>query len=166
VLPGTIVLRIVTTRTRDQKAIFDERIELPLDAEMRSLLATRLPDSRAPSANASISWVRPGFRIEDGAKAPQANVAKGYTGMRCIYCPRADYTDAAMVVRIQGTVTMDVLFDSRGLPAEIAIVEGMPCGLNKAAVDTVAKWKVTPAKDPDGKPTAAWTTIQVTFQLF
>ncbi len=86
--------------------------------------------------------------------------------MHCIYCPRADYTDAAQVVKIQGTVKMDVLFDAEGRPAEIAIVDGLPCGLNKAAVDAVVQWKVTPAKDPSGKPAAIWTTIQVTFQLF
>jgi TonB family protein len=71
-----------------------------------------------------------------------------------------------MMVKIQGTVTMDVLFDKQGLPAEIKIVEGMPCGLNKAAVDTVARWKVTPANDPDGKPTAVWTTVEENFQIF
>jgi hypothetical protein len=47
-LPETIVLRIVSTRTRDKKAIFDERITFPIDAEMRSLLATPLPDPRPP----------------------------------------------------------------------------------------------------------------------
>ncbi|MFZ0978493.1 MAG: energy transducer TonB [Candidatus Acidiferrales bacterium] len=166
VLPETIVLRIVTTRTRDKQAIFDKRITLPLDAEMRTLLATPLPDPRAPSRNEPVNWVRPGFRVEDGEKAPHGDAAKGYTQLRCIYCPNAGYTDAAIAVKIQGTVTMDVLFDMQGLPAEIAIVEGMPCGLNKAAVDAVAQWKVTPAKDPNGRPTAVWTTVEENFQIF
>ncbi|MGO9590368.1 MAG: energy transducer TonB [Candidatus Acidiferrales bacterium] len=166
VLPETVVLRTVATRTRDKQEIFDKRITLPLDAEMRTLLATPLPGARAPSKNTPVSWVRKGFRVEDAANAPHVDALKGYTGLDCIYCPRAGYTDAAMAVKIQGTVTMDVLFDSQGLPAEIAIIEGMPCGLNKAAVDSVAQWKVTPAKDPHGKPTAVWSTAEVQFQLF
>jgi Gram-negative bacterial TonB protein C-terminal len=166
VLPETIVLRIVTTRTRDKKAIFDERITLPLDAEMRSALAKPMPEPRAPSKNEPVNWVRPGFRVEDGEKAPHGEAAKGYTQLRCIYCPNAGYTDAAIAVKIQGTVTMDVLFDKHGLPAEIAIVDGMPCGLNKAAVDSVARWRMTPAMGPDGKSAAVWSMVEVNFQLF
>ena len=156
----------MTTRTRDKQAIFDKRITLPLDAEMRTLLATPLPDPRAPSRNEPVNWVRPGFRVEDGEKAPHGDAAKGYTQLRCIYCPNADYSDAAMAGKVQGVVTMDVLFDSQGLPVEIAIVDGLPCGLNRRAIDAIARWRVTPAKDPGGKPTAVWTTVKMTFQLY
>lgn len=166
VLPHTIVLRIVTTRARDKQKIFDERITLPLDAEMRSLLAMPVPDPRAPSKNELVDWVRPGFRVEGGANAPQVDALKGYTAVQCIYCPRADYSDAAMAGKVQGVVTMDVLFDSQGLPVEIAIVDGLPCGLNRRAIDAIARWRVTPAKDPGGKPTAVWTTVKMTFQLY
>lgn len=77
VLADAIVLRILTTRASDKRSIFDKRVTLPLDLEMRSLLATPLPDVPAPTASAPISWVRPGSRVEDGRKAPQLDVVKG-----------------------------------------------------------------------------------------
>jgi outer membrane biosynthesis protein TonB len=43
---------------------------------------------------------------------------------------------------------------------------GLPCGLTAAAIEAVKKWKLAPAKGPDGKPAAVRQMIEVRFNLY
>ncbi|HUA01004.1 MAG TPA: hypothetical protein VMB02_11790, partial [Candidatus Aquilonibacter sp.] len=70
-MPDTIVLRIVAAQRSDNRKIFDKRITLPIDDETRSLLETHGPESGVSTATAAVSWVRPGYRVQDGANAPR-----------------------------------------------------------------------------------------------
>lgn len=61
-LQDRVVVRIKATRTEDNKAVFDERVTLPMTPELKAL------ESRLPSATEKVSggsgptWVRPGFQ--------------------------------------------------------------------------------------------------------
>ena len=70
-----------------------------------------------------------------------------------------------MGAKIQGVIGLRVLIDVTGKPAEIVVLRGLPCGLNERAVETVAGWRLEPAKGPDGKPAAVWQNVQMSFQL-
>ncbi|HUJ48971.1 MAG TPA: energy transducer TonB [Bryobacteraceae bacterium] len=38
--------------------------------------------------------------------------------------------------------------------------------MNQAALQSVAKWKLVPAKAPDGKPVEVWQEVELNFQLY
>jgi TonB family protein len=166
-LQDRIIVRIKATRIADEKTIFDERITLPLTPELQALESEPLSAAEAPSSLNGLTWVRPGFRKPDnGASVPLMNsVGNSYSPPRCLECPRADYPDSAMAAKIQGVISLRILVDATGQPAEIIVSKGLPCGMNERAVETVAKWKFEPAKGPDGKPVAVWQDAELSFQL-
>jgi len=167
-LPDRIVLRIKATRNEDNKILFDERVSLPLTPEMQSWESKALSTSGTPDNQEGLTWVRPDFHMpDDAASIPNMNSAwKSYTRPRCLDCGRAVYPDSAMAAKIQGVIELRVLIDSKGRPAKIIVLKGLPCGLNERAVQTVAGWKLSPATGPDGKPVVVWQDAEVTFQLF
>jgi TonB family protein len=164
-LDDRVVVRIKATRLEDKKAIFDERISLPLTPELQSLESR--PISIRDTAKEDTIWNRPGFTTaESGPEIPPVDAGdKVYTQPRCLDCPAAQYSDSATTAKIQGTVTLRALIDPQGRAARIIVVNGLPCGLNEKAIETVADWKFSPATGSNGKPTAAWVKIQVSFHL-
>ena len=57
-LQDRVAVRIKATGTEDNKAVFDERITLPLTLELKSLA----PAEKFSSQNGP-TWVRPGFHV-------------------------------------------------------------------------------------------------------
>jgi len=166
-LQDRVVIRIKATRTEDNKAVFDERVTVPLTPELQALESKPPSVTEKPSGENGPAWVRPGFHIPDnGANVPSMDSVGNYTTPRCLECPPAEYPDSAMAAKIHGIVSLRVLIDATGRPAEIIVSKGLPCGLNERAVEAVATWKLDPAKGPDGKPVAVWQNIKVNFQLF
>jgi TonB family protein len=164
-LEDRVVIRIEATRTEDNKAIFDERVTVPLTPDLRALESKRSSAAEKPSGESGPTWVRPGFHIPDnGANVPSAD-SGNYTPPRCLECTRAEYPDSAMAAKIQGVISLRILVDATGQPAEIIVLKGPPCGLNERAIETVATWRLEPAKGPDGKPLAVWQNAQLSFQL-
>lgn len=167
-LSDRIILRIKATRTTDSEIVFDERTALPLTPELQLLESKPLSPRVAPSGQEILAWVRPDLHMpNDGANAPTINPGdKSYTVPKCIDCPRAEYPDDALAAKIQGTIELRILIDTDGRPARIIILKGLPCGLNQKTIETVARWKLAPAKGPDGEPLAVWQDAEVTFQAF
>ena len=164
-LDDRIVVLIKATRLEDKKVIFDERISLPLTPELQSLESKPIPIK--DSAKEDMIWNRPGFTTADsGPEIPPEDARdKAYIQPRCLDCPAAQYSDPATAAKIQGTITLRALIDPDGRPARIIVVEGLPCGLNDRAIETVSGWKFSPATGPGGKPVAVWVKIQVSFHL-
>jgi periplasmic protein TonB len=90
----------------------------------------------------------------------------GITSPTCVVCPYPIYTDEARHVKMQGTVTLQVLVDAQGKAAEIRVVRGVGYGLEERAAQTVRGWKFRPAQDAARHPVAAWVTIEAVFRLF
>lgn len=61
---------------------------------------------------------------------------------------------------------MKVLLSKQGDPLELAVIEGLPCGLNRAAIEAASQWKLRPATTPDGEPVEIWRELELTFQLY
>lgn len=164
-LDDRVVVRIKATRLEDKKVIFDERVSLPLTPELQSLESKPIPIR--DTAKEDMVWNRPGFTTaESGPEIPPEDAGdKVYTQPRCLDCPAAQYSDSATTAKIQGTITLSALIDPQGRPARIIVVNGLPCGLNEKAIETVSGWKFSPAAGPNGKSTAAWVKIQVSFHL-
>jgi TonB family protein len=165
-LEDRVVIRIEATRTEDSKAIFDERVTVALTPELQALESKPPVAAEKPSGESGPTWVRPGFHIPDnGANVASADRGGNYTPPRCLECARAQYPDSAMAAKIQGVISLRILIDATGQPAEIVVLKGLPCGLNERAIETVATWRLEPAKGPDGKPLAVWQNAQLSFTL-
>lgn len=65
----------------------------------------------------------------------------------------------------EGTVTVRVLVDERGRPADVQLTSssGHPA-LDQAALEAIRKWSFAPAMR-GAQAVPAWTTVRVTFQL-
>jgi TonB family protein len=165
-LEDRVVIRIEATRTEDKKAIFDERVTVPLTPELWALESKPPSSAEKPSGEGEPTWVRPGFHIPDnGASVPSVETGGSYTPPRCLECALAQYPDSAMAAKIEGVISLRILVDASGQPAEIIVLKGLPCGLNERAIETVATWRLEPAKGRDGKPLAVWQNAELSFKL-
>ena len=149
VLSDKVVVWVKAFRTQDKEKIFDKRISLSLTPEMQSLI----------SHDASLGTGDKTAGIPDAGQ-------RGFTSPTCIYCPVAQYSTAASRAKIQGTVLIAVVVDADGFPMSVRILRGLPCGLNRQAIDSVKKWKFQPAIGLDGKPAITKLTAEVTFHLY
>jgi protein TonB len=84
----------------------------------------------------------------------------------CAYCPIPTYTDDARHVKVQGTVTVQVLVGTDGRAQDIRMVKGVGYGLDERAVETIRGWKFVPARDSAKHTVATWITIEAVFRLF
>lgn len=78
-----------------------------------------------------------------------------------------EYPRFAKNNRIDGTVILQVEVFTDGTVGHIEVIQSVmsdPCVLSEAAINSVKKWKFSPAKK-DGKPIACWATIPVEFKL-
>jgi TonB family protein len=85
---------------------------------------------------------------------------------RCIYCPAAQYSDAAVDVKFEGTVTLVAVVTAVGRATNIRVAKRAPFGLTNKAIEAVQQWRFEPAKDSDGKPVAVRQIIEVSFHLY
>ena len=61
------------------------------------------------------------------------------------------YTDEARAAAVEGVVVLDLIVDERGRAREIKVVEGLPHGLTKAAIDALTACSFTPG-ERNGQP--------------
>jgi TonB family protein len=90
----------------------------------------------------------------------------GTTNLACIYCPTAQFSDAAVKGKVQGTVILSAVIDATGHPASISVVRPLACGLNTQAIEALKGWRLKPATDSGGNPVAVRTAIEMVFHLY
>lgn len=160
-----LVLWLQLIQVGSEKTIFERRTSFPLTPALKDLLSRHPPVSVHPED----VWVRPGYVPSEEEESKAARIDQkeaGFVSVSCLHCSNADYSDQAMATKIQGTVTVKMLVSADGNPLKIEVTDGMPCGLNKKALESLASWKLNPAKLPDGMPVEIWQTVVVTFQLY
>ena len=96
---------------------------------------------------------------------PRAGVA-GTSLPSCIYCPDPEYSPEARKAGWQGTVVLDVVVTAAGTVERIIPIKGPALGIEEKAVEAVRKWRLKPALDVDGHPTAVRIPIEITFRFF
>jgi TonB family protein len=139
-------VKIAAAKTKDGKSIATLSVTASITDEMRTQLSKSLIDNRLKNQ------LPPGTPMD---LYPQ-----------CIYCPRADYSAAAMAHKQQGVVVLIVLVGEDGIAREIDLVKGEQYRLTQKAIETVQKWRFRPSHDPSGKPRAVWQVIEITFHLY
>jgi len=89
----------------------------------------------------------------------------GVSYAACIYCPRPEYSEEGYKAKFQGTVLLRVLITGEGKATNISIIKGLGLGLDEKAIEAVRAWRFRPSVGPNGKPVAAWNTIEVQYRL-
>ena len=107
----------------------------------------------------------PGQGYGIGGGTPNAGTG-GYGTPQCLYCPRADYSDEAMKVKVQGVVELIAVITPDGRVTDVHVAKGLGLGLDEKAIEAVRSWRLKPALGPDGRPASVRQIIEVTFQLY
>jgi protein TonB len=115
--------------------------------------------------NGNGNGLGPGEGWNTGGGLPNAG-SGGYGIPQCLYCPRADYSDEAMKVKIQGVVELLAVVTADGRVTNVQVVKGLGYGLDENAIKAARTWRLRPALGPDGKPAAVREIIEMQFQLF
>ncbi len=75
-----------------------------------------------------------------------------------------DYTEAARLAMLQGTVVVQVVIGTDGLPHNARIVRDLGLGLGENALEAISQWQFKPGSK-DGQPVQVAATIEVNFRL-
>jgi TonB family protein len=109
-----------------------------------------------------------GFGDADAAK-PEAPKKKLDTGppqvpVEILFKPKPDYTEEARKQKIEGEVSVRVLFTASGEVRVLDVVRGLGHGLDENAVRAAQQIKFKPAQR-DGQPVDSTATVRIVFQL-
>jgi TonB family protein len=77
--------------------------------------------------------------------------------------PAPEYTAAANLHRIEGTVVLRCVFTAAGEVKHLFVISGLPYGLNETSVTAAKKIKFKPAIK-DGKAVSIWMELQYNFR--
>jgi TonB family protein len=100
------------------------------------------------------------FQGEDVHKGSEP----GIKGPVIIYKVDPDYTQKAKDEHVEGSVLLDLIIGSNGLPHDVIVARSLYPGLDENAVAAISTWKFKPA-EKDGKPVAISAKIEVNFKL-
>jgi TonB family protein len=87
------------------------------------------------------------------------------TAPHATYSPDPKYPKKESKARHRGTVVLDLVVDTDGLPRDIQVSHALSPEFDEAAIDAVKKWKFSPATR-DGKPIATEIDVEVNFRLY
>lgn len=162
--PGKIVLRVRVSPVHGEEGIFRQQIILDRTLAMDELMIKPAPKVAASFGEDKTVWAKD---EESRRKAPPPSPGtQGYSFPMCVYCPQAQYSDAAVKAKVQGTVVLKVIIGVDGTAEKISIQQALPCGLDQQAINAVKDWKFKPATGPDGKPAAVVQNVETTFHLY
>jgi protein TonB len=79
---------------------------------------------------------------------------------------RPNYTEKAKQAHIEGTVLLDCVVASNGIPRDIMVTRSLDAvlGLDQAAIEALEQWRFNPGTK-DGKAVDVQVDIEMTFTL-
>jgi len=165
--PDGAVLGIHVVRINRRATIFTKTTVLSLTDEERALAAKPIPDAAPIVTREERRWENPDHPpVGRALTLSEALGEPRLDGPKCRYCPRPDFTEDALAMKMQGTIVVRVQISSEGIPTKIRLVQGLPCGLTDKAFEAVEHWSFEPAKLPDGTPVAVEVPVEVTFRTY
>jgi len=78
-------------------------------------------------------------------------------------CQRPEYTEEARLAHLAGFVTVSLIVDDEGMPADIHVVDPIGLGLDESAVACMSQSGHSPAQK-DGKPVPLSIKVSLPFQ--
>jgi TonB family protein len=149
IVDDQLVIDIIAYRTKTGKQIVGFKSEMPLNVDMRALMArdveyvSRTAESNVPAAGKN-----------------------GFGFPTCIRCPPAEFDPRAESEHIQGTVTLIATIGTDGKAHNIVVTKALSHGLTEKAVEAVNIWTFRPAAAPDGEPAEVRQSVEVNFHLY
>ena len=151
-LADTISFQACYIDTKDESGKTDKSVKLHTAPDHRITYWDRAP--------AKIMLFHAGPDGQDGVD----HIGKGVTAPVPVYTADPPYTGAARGQKIQGTVMLQIIVDSSGLPQNVEVIKPLGYGLDQNAVETVRQYRFKPALK-DGKPVAVYMTVAINFRL-
>jgi len=74
------------------------------------------------------------------------------------------YTEEARKARVTGVVILEAIIDEQGNVVNLRVLQGLPMGLDQAALEAVKTWKFKPAT-LDGQPVKVYYTLTVNYTM-
>jgi TonB family protein len=117
----------------------------------------------APLAKSATS---PAIVLQESAiSGPVFKIGNGVLPPKVIQSTQAQYTDAARLSRLEGSVVISTIVDTDGRAKQVRVIRSLGGGLDEKAVEAVRTWEFAPATH-DGQPIPVGMTIQVRFKLY
>jgi TonB family protein len=116
-----------------------------------SLLAWAGPQAGNKQAEAEKEASEPVYELGDGITPPRLirQVNPEYSGKKG--------------VGVKGSVAISLVVNSKGLPENPKVVQGLDPDFDKSAVEAIKQWRFSPAQK-DKKPVAVKVTVEVQFR--
>jgi TonB family protein len=137
---------IASDRLAGGESRFEVLAEIPMTAEMESVLSAPLPQ-------------RP--LLEGALKASIAGIGSPI----CEVCPAPEYTYVARAKKLEGMVIAQVLVNADGAAENVKIIRTPNPALANAAVHTVRSWRFKPARNFQGQAVPVVVDVAVSFRL-
>jgi TonB family protein len=103
-------------------------------------------------------------RVVRPAESQAAKAETVETPVEIIFKPRPAYTDEARELKIQGAVSLRVMFTARGEVRVLEVIRGLGHGLDENADLAARQIRFRPAQR-NGVPVDSTATVQIIFQL-
>jgi TonB family protein len=111
------------------------------------------------------SGERPGEPLPELPNSAVKKVGEGISAPRGKHTPDPEYSQAARIASVQGTLVLWLIVDPTGAVQGPRIMQPLGAGLDEKAVEAVKKWEFRPATQ-DGEPVAVRINVEVNFRLF
>ena len=132
-----------------------------LVARLRRRAPKTAPSTEAPKEAPTPAATEPAENVEAGGivvLGPDDKPAERISGKP----PR--YPQMARKLKQQGRVTVEFILTEEGVPTEMVVLESAGKVLDRAVMDSLAKWRYTPA-EKDGVPVRVKLRVRQTFRL-
>lgn len=102
--------------------------------------------------------------VTNVAQTPKRVVKSVEFPVEILYKPRPEYTEGARRLRVEGEVSLRVLFAATGRIQVLNVIRGLGYGLDENAVRAAQQIQFKPASS-DGTPVDSTATVRIAFQL-
>jgi TonB family protein len=164
------------SRIRDGSAIFSVELlragkyETTLRADLNGTLPLTQSQIQAADRRYVPSAEEVTAKYNSDRASMEASAAKHTIGQAkmaaCLICTKPEYSSQARANGVRGTVHLLVTIQKDGTAEDILVTSPVGYGLDAMAVNSVLKWKFSPAIDPQGNPVVSQVPIEIFFTLY
>jgi len=92
-------------------------------------------------------------------------IGGGVSQPEVIFQVEPEFSEEARKAKFMGSVLVNLIVDTRGLPENVHVSRGVGMGLDEKAVEAVKQYRFKPAME-NGKPVPVELNVEVNFQIF
>ncbi|HEU5404362.1 MAG TPA: energy transducer TonB [Terriglobales bacterium] len=89
---------------------------------------------------------------------------KGVVPPKALEAPDPQYSEAARLEKVQGSMDLGVVVSKEGIPQDVWVIRPIGYGLDEQALQVLKHWKFVPA-NKNGEPVPVVISVEVSFAL-